>query len=95
MITLSPTTLFWIIASIQIVGLASLGLTRISEGTNQCQLCQLLFYVCLTLVGGSTMVCLQCRDGGWLFCAITLSVMAVGATIDCSSLPRRSVRPLA
>lgn len=94
MIIVSQTILFWTVAIIQIAGVLSLGLARASQGSPRYQQCQLCFYVCLTLVGAAAMLCLQCRDGGWLLCAITLSVMAVGATMDCSGAAQRTARPL-
>jgi hypothetical protein len=85
MIFVSETTFVLVVSIVQILGLLSLASIRLGSRWHQCQLCQLLFFFSLALVGGATMLCLHCRMGVWVFCSITLSVMVVGAVFDAGS----------
>ena len=85
MILVSETTFLITVTLIQVLGLISLTTIRLSSRWHQCQLCQLVFFLCLALVGGATMLCLHARVGAWIFCSITLCVMVVGAVFDARS----------
>ena len=82
MILVSETTFLISVTLIQVLGLVSLTTIRLSSRWHQCQLCQLVFFFFLALVGGATMLCLHARVGAWIFCSITLCIMVVGAVFD-------------
>lgn len=82
MIFITETNLLIAVLAAQFLGLLSLASIRVNDARKPSMHCQLAFFLSLALVGGATMVCLHCRHGGWLLCAITLSIMVVGATFD-------------
>lgn len=73
---------FAIFIVVQLLGLASVALARLTENSVFQTLCQRLFVACLLIVGGMTVLAFQCGTGGWFTCASTLPVMALGATLD-------------
>ena len=79
---LQPVSLVWILVSIQIVGLASAWLARLSEGSRGQSSCQWLFFGCLALMGLTTMISLAVGPKYWLVSGATLSVMVLGAVWD-------------
>ena len=73
---------FWFLAAVQLVGLASAWLARLSEGSCHQTDCQCLFLGCLGMVGVATVTALWMGPGWWLGSGATLSVMVVTATCD-------------
>ena len=67
---------------IQVVGLVSAGLARICEGSRAQGHCQILFFVCLALVGGAAVQSLRLEPGAWMHCAITMALMVLAAVWD-------------
>ncbi len=93
MILVSEATLVLFVTLIQALGLISLASIRMRNRWKRCLFCQTLFFVSLSMVGASAMLCLHCRHNAWLFCAITLSMMVVGATFDAGPLRSRCYVP--
>ena len=77
-------TIFWILAAMQLTGLTSTLLARLSEGHRHQSICQTFFLANLTLVGGATIMALVLGCNFWLFSGTTVSIMAVGATLEVS-----------
>ena len=72
------------LAAVQVLGLASAWLARLSENSRRQSSCQWLFLACLALVGGSTIVALGLGSGCWLVCGATFSLMVLAVTCDFS-----------
>jgi len=67
---------------IQLLGLFSAWIARLSEGSSRQTAAQRLFFVSLGLVGVATLVSLGLGPGAWLSSAVVLSVMVVGTVCD-------------
>jgi hypothetical protein len=80
--------LLWTAIAIQIAGAVSVVGIRLTERSWARGLCQRAFFICLLAVGLATMSAIYLDKGSWLPCAATLGLMAVGATLDCSSTRR-------
>ena len=91
MSVLQSPAAFWMLAAIQVLGLASAWFARLSEGSAGQTTCQWLFFCCLTLVGIATITALQLGPGSWLTSGSTLSLMVLAATCDFSRSGRASV----
>jgi hypothetical protein len=72
----------WTLGFIQIAGLASAWLARLSEGSRRQASCQWLFVACLALIGVTTMASVALGPRYWLASGITLSVMVLAAIWD-------------
>lgn len=77
--------LFWIVVAVQVVGLLSVAVARLTEHSSIRTISQRTFFACLLAVGVVTMFAIQAHSANWLPCAATLGLMSVGATIDCGS----------
>jgi len=88
---LEPSFLVWSLGVIQILGLISAWLARLSEGSASQASCQRLFIACLALVGLTTMasIALSPTPKYWLASGVTLGVMILAAIWDFS--PRAEV----
>lgn len=74
--------LFWLASLLQVAGLASVVIARLTEGCRG-QLCfQRVFYLCLLAVGVASMLTVEFGSRYWLSFGITLAIMAVGATLE-------------
>lgn len=73
-------------------GLLSGLAARVSEGSRHQTACQVAFLVCLSAVGGTTILCLGGDPGAWLASGATLSVMVLTVTCDFSRSRPLSVR---
>jgi len=71
-------------------GLTGLVAARLGARANESARCHLLFYTCLGVVSATTMVCLGLGSIHWLASGATLSVMVVGATLDCGGMRQPS-----
>lgn len=83
-----PIIFFWIMLLLQVVGLASMVLTRIPHSTLLHSCCQKLFIVCLVVVGLATIYAMGSQCSTWAWCGTTFSVMAVGGTMDLGNASR-------
>jgi len=83
-------TLVWLLAGLQVFGLASAWLTRLSEGSNCQTLCQRTFVLLLTLTGLATVISLSIGPGHGVICGATLSIMVLTAVCDFSGSRRAS-----
>jgi hypothetical protein len=79
---LEASLLLWGLGSIQVAGLISAWLARLSEGSRRQACCQRLFFGCLGLIGLTTMASLALGPKYWLPSGMTLSIMVVGAVWD-------------
>lgn len=76
------TILIWALTVIQLAGLMSAWLARLSEGSRGQASCQWLFFGCLVLVGLTAMVSVTLGPRYWLASGATLGIMIVGAIWD-------------
>ncbi len=72
----------WGIWVLQFVGLASVVLARLPQGGWSQSVCRSCFFGCLACVAVATMLAIGCRSECWIYCGVTFSLMAVGATLD-------------
>ena len=77
---------------VQLIGLVSVALARVSERSAVQALCQQFFLACLLMVGGISLLAINfgLGAGSWLICATMLPLMAVGATLDLQRSPECS-----
>lgn len=73
---------WWLIGSVQLVGLSSAWLARMAEGSVRQTASQMFFLVCLAIVGMTTVVTVQFEIAGWFFSATTLALMVLAVTCD-------------
>ena len=78
----SAPLLFAILALIQVFGLLSTLLARISQGSSKHEHCQRLFLFALALVGSTAIAAVNMTSDTWLYSGVTLSVMILGTTWD-------------
>jgi hypothetical protein len=78
------SAVYALLGAVQVLGLASAWLTRLSERSRRQAPCQCLFLACLALVAGSTIVALGLGSGCWLVCGTTFSLMVLAVTCDFS-----------
>ena len=77
--------MFWVILATQTAGVLSVVVARLGERSWGATVFQRTFFVCMLAVGLATASAIYLQAGSWLLGAATLGIMAVGATIDCSS----------
>ena len=90
-IALDGTTALVGLAALQILGLASALVARLTEGSCCQATTQQIFFACLALVGMATMFLLGMRPGYWLSSGATLSLMVLAATCDFRHARRPSI----
>ena len=73
---------FWTVIGILAAGLASMVTARLAEGSPKQSRYQVLFVVSLLTVAASTLIAMTLSNELFLACGATLSIMAVGATLD-------------
>ncbi len=77
------STLVWILAAIQVSGLISAWLARLSIGFRHQNYCQMLFFVFLAAVGATTAMSLfMASHFTWMGCGTTLCLMVLTAIWD-------------
>jgi hypothetical protein len=81
---------FAVAVLVQFVGLVSVSLARVGERSSAQSCCQLVFFVCLLLVGIVSVLAVSAGIGCWFVCATTLALMALGATLDLRRSPEYS-----
>jgi hypothetical protein len=82
---LETSFLAWLLSLIQIAGLISAWLARLSEGSPSQAHCQRLFVGCLALMGLLTMASVALGVRYWLVSGATLSIMVLVAVWDFSA----------
>jgi hypothetical protein len=78
----APIVLLCCVAGVQLFGLMTVALARISEGSRAESPTRALFFLALTCVAGTLLLAIGLHDNWWPLCALTFGVMIVGATID-------------
>jgi hypothetical protein len=73
---------FWIVVAVQVTGLISAWLARMTAGGRSQRSCQWLFLSCLALVGATSVVSMGISAASWLFSAFTLALMVIAAVWD-------------
>jgi hypothetical protein len=81
--------LFAGVTAIQVLGILALMLARVGQRSNSPGLFQALFLFCLTVVGLSAVVGAGYGSGYWIVSGVTLAIMVVGGTLDCSGTRSR------
>ena len=80
---IDSTTVVWVLAAIQVSGLVSAWLARLSIGFRHQTSCQVLFFVFLAAVGGTTALSLfMLSNFTWMGCGTTLCLMVLTAIWD-------------
>jgi hypothetical protein len=87
-----PASALFIFVAIQVVGLASAVLARAGEGSIRQVSCQRIFFFCLLLVAGTTMLAIWVGTVACLICGTTLAAMVLGATYDVGEARRATAR---
>jgi hypothetical protein len=87
----SPPTAFYIAAAVQAIGLFSVVAVRYTRDFAFGPTMRWLFFSSLAAVGIVTQVMVLSGNILWLPCGITLSLMAVGATLDMSEGTARAI----
>jgi hypothetical protein len=87
----SHDVLFWSLALVQLLGLATCLVTRLLEATRVAGPFQQLFLGSLAVLCGATIAALYCGSVCWISCGATLCITSVAATID----PRGRIEPSA
>jgi len=78
-----PNWLFPVVAAIQIVGLMTAWLARVSQKSQRHQkACQALFLLALAVVAGTAIAATRFPSAVWLLSGVTLPIMIVGTTCD-------------
>jgi hypothetical protein len=74
--------LIWPVLCILAVGLLSAWFTRVGAGSAQQSLSYVLFFGCLAMVAGTTIVSFAVGPGCWMASATTFCLMVLAATAD-------------
>ena len=90
MCVLETSVICWLLLAVQLLGLFSAWIARLSEGSSHQAISQRFFLGFLVLVGAATLVALGQGPGYWLSSGVALSVMVLVATCDFN----RSQQPL-
>jgi hypothetical protein len=77
-----PGLLFWLLAVVHVVGLASTVLARLPQSHRIHALCHSGFFACLFFVAAATMFTIVTQNNWWAWSGTTFSIMAVGATAE-------------
>ncbi len=78
----------WALGILQIAGLASAWLARLTEGSPRQASCQRIFLGCLGLIGLATMLSVTLGPRYWVTTCTTLALMVLGAIWDFRAEPR-------
>jgi hypothetical protein len=88
MAPLDSGLVFWLLAALHLLGLASMFLSRLPLSHRRHGLCQHLFLACLVFVGLATIGTICFQHNGWVWSGTTFSLMAVGATVELGNAAR-------
>ncbi|HTU27040.1 MAG TPA: hypothetical protein VMF30_16655 [Pirellulales bacterium] len=72
-----PHVVFWILLAVEVAGLMSASLVRLTHGCRSHSSCQWLFFACLSLVGCGSVVAMVISPICWLLSGGTLAMMIV------------------
>ena len=72
----------WLFVAIEVAGLTSAWVARLSTGSRRQTSCQYLFLGCLALMGGAAFASLGFGPGCWLVSSVTLALMILTVTCD-------------
>ncbi len=78
----------WLFGAVEVVGLISAWVARLSAGSRCQTSCQCLFLGCMALVGGVAVVSPGLGPSCWLVSSITLSLMILTVTCDFRRSPQ-------
>ncbi len=78
----APLVLLCCVGGVQLFGLMTVALARISEGSRAEMPTRALFYLALSGVAGTLLLAIGLHGNWWPLCALTFGAMIVGATID-------------
>jgi hypothetical protein len=84
MLSFDPTISLWTLSIVQLLGIASAWLTRLSEGSAHQTRCQRIFLLSLLLMGAATIAALRLQPVYWLAPAVTLALMIIVVVCDFS-----------
>jgi hypothetical protein len=79
---IESSSVVWLLTSVQVIGLISAWLARVSEGSSRQTVSHGFFLVCLGVVGFATAAGLTIGPGCWLTAATTLATMILIAICD-------------
>jgi hypothetical protein len=77
-----PALLFWSLALVHIVGLASMMLARLPRSHRVHALCHRGFVACLFFVAAATIFTIITQSNWWVWSGTIFSIMSVGATAE-------------
>lgn len=78
------SVIWCLLGTIEVLGLTSAWVARLSEGSRRQTSCQRVFLGFLALVGGATIISVALGLGCWLASGTTLLLMVLTVTCDCS-----------
>ena len=87
-LSLEATTGLWIFGVVQLLGVVSAWLARLSEGSSHQSRFQWLFFLSLVVIGATTTGCLLFSPRHWLAPAFTLAIMILVVVCDFSRAQR-------
>lgn len=73
---------YWGLLLVQVVGLASVVLGRLRRPGKTNDYCRGVYLGCLTVLAAATFGAILFDSSWWAWCGTTLSLMAVGGTLD-------------
>ncbi len=76
---------YWGLLFVQLAGLASVVLGRLPRPGRTHDYCRGIYLGCLTVLALATLTAVMCDSSWWPWCGTTLSLMAVGGTLDFGS----------
>jgi hypothetical protein len=79
---LDTTASLWFFGGVQLLGMTSAWVARLSEGSVYQAFCQRLFFLSLVLMGLATMVTAAARPGLWMTSAVTLAISLLVVICD-------------
>jgi hypothetical protein len=80
--TADPGLLFWLLAALHVVGLATMFFARLPRSHRLHTICHHGFFACLIIVAGATLFTIVTQSNWWVWSGTTFSLMAVGATAE-------------
>jgi hypothetical protein len=81
-----PELLFWSVAFLHLLGLASVLLARLPRSQRGLALCHSGYLACLVIVAVATLMTIVARSEWWVWSGTVFSVMAVAGTADLRQL---------
>mgnify|MGYP005852681171 CR=1 FL=1 len=87
---LTEPAVFAVACLVQLLGLVSVALARVSERSSAQRRCQQIFLLCLLAVGVISLLAIHAGAACRILCATTLPLMALGATVDLHRAPQYS-----